>query len=33
MNPGNQAGYSAEAAKDAWGRIDSFFAKNLKERS
>jgi carboxymethylenebutenolidase len=30
MNPNNKDGYVAGAADDAWGRIDSFFAKRLK---
>ena len=29
-NPNNKAGYRPKAAKDAWGRITVFFAKNLK---
>lgn len=29
MNPGNKDGYDGAAAKDAWARIDSFFAKTL----
>ena len=30
MNPNNKDGYVAGAAKDAWARIDSFFAKRLQ---
>jgi carboxymethylenebutenolidase len=30
MNPNNKKGYDEAAAKDAWARIDTFFAKNLK---
>jgi carboxymethylenebutenolidase len=29
MNPNNKEGYRPEAAKDAWQRIDAFFAKHL----
>lgn len=30
MNPNNKDGYVPEAAKDAWTRIDAFFAKHLR---
>jgi len=30
MNPNNQGGYVPDAAKDAWSRIDAFFAKHLR---
>ena len=30
MNPNNKAGYVADAAADAWKRIDSFFAARLR---
>jgi carboxymethylenebutenolidase len=30
MNPENKSGYDDAAAKDAWSRIDAFFAKTLK---
>jgi carboxymethylenebutenolidase len=29
MNPNNKGGYDEGAAKDAWGRIDAFFARTL----
>lgn len=29
MNPENAAGYDAAAARDAWARIDAFFARTL----
>jgi carboxymethylenebutenolidase len=31
MNPNNKDGYDDAAAQDAWGRIDSFFARTLKK--
>jgi carboxymethylenebutenolidase len=31
MNPNNKKGYDEAAAKDAWGRIDAFFAAKLKK--
>jgi len=30
MNPNNKTGYSEDAAKDAWVRIDAFFEKTIK---
>jgi carboxymethylenebutenolidase len=30
MNPNNKEGYNAEAAQDAWGRIDRFFDRTLR---
>jgi carboxymethylenebutenolidase len=30
MNPNNQQGYDASAARDAWGRIDRFFDRTLR---
>ena len=30
MNEGNTQGYDAEAAKNAWGRIDRFFGRTLR---
>jgi len=30
MNPNNKEGYDEAAAKDAWARIDAFFARTLK---
>jgi carboxymethylenebutenolidase len=30
MNPNNKGGYVKSAARDAWGRIDSFFQRTLK---
>src|SRR5438309_1313211 len=30
MNPNNKGGYVKSAAKDAWSRIDAFFARTLK---
>ncbi len=30
MNPNNKEGYNAEAAADAWRRIDSFFDSKLR---
>ena len=30
MNPNNKQGYNAEAAQDAWGRIDRFFGRTLR---
>jgi len=30
MNPKNKDGYDAEASKDAWQRIDAFFARTLE---
>lgn len=30
MNPNNKTGYVAEAAADAWKRIDAFFAAHLR---
>lgn len=30
MNPNNKTGYREDASKDAWSRIDAFFAKTLK---
>jgi len=30
MNPNNKGGYVKAAAKDAWSRIDAFFARTLK---
>ena len=30
MNPNNKTGYVAEAAADAWKRIDAFFATHLR---
>jgi carboxymethylenebutenolidase len=30
MNPNNKEGYNAEAAGDAWKRIDGFFARTLR---
>src|SRR5688572_24308045 len=30
MNPNNKEGYDASAARDAWGRIDRFFDRNLR---
>ncbi len=30
MNPSNKDGYREEATKDAWSRIENFFASNLK---
>lgn len=32
MNPNNKEGYNAEAAKDAWARLDSFFDRNLRAK-
>lgn len=32
MNPNNKEGYDAAAARDAWGRIDSFFDRTLRAR-
>ena len=32
MNPNNKEGYNAEAAKDAWHRIDAFFEQNLRAK-
>ncbi len=29
MNPNNKGGYDEGSAKDAWGRIDAFFARTL----
>ena len=30
MNPDNKDGYDASATRDAWGRIDRFFARTLR---
>jgi carboxymethylenebutenolidase len=30
MNPNNKGGYVADAASDAWKRIDHFFAERLR---
>jgi carboxymethylenebutenolidase len=32
MNPNNTEGYNAEAARDAWGRIDRFFDRTLRAK-
>lgn len=32
MNPNNKEGYNAEAAADAWRRIDSFFDRTLRAK-
>jgi len=32
MNPNNKEGYNAEAAADAWKRIDSFFDRTLRAK-
>jgi carboxymethylenebutenolidase len=32
MNPGNQDGYNAAAATDAWARIDAWFSRKLAAR-
>ena len=32
MNPNNKEGYNAEAAADAWRRIDGFFDRNLRAK-
>lgn len=32
MNPNNKEGYNAEAAQDAWKRIDSFFGSKLRAK-
>ena len=32
MNPNNKEGYNAEAAQDAWSRIDRFFARTLRAK-
>jgi carboxymethylenebutenolidase len=32
MNPNNKDGYDAEAAQDAWGRIDRFFERTLRAK-
>jgi carboxymethylenebutenolidase len=31
MNPNSKDGYNEAAAKDAWGRIDAWFAQKLGE--
>lgn len=30
MNPNNKDAFDSAAAKDAWARIDAFFARTLK---
>ena len=32
MNPNNKEGYDAAAAQDAWGRIDRFFSRTLRDK-
>lgn len=32
MNPNNKQGYDAAAAQDAWGRIDGFFSRTLRDK-